>query len=81
MADQDHNKKKGSRLNGYAEYSSLGVQMFAIIAIGSYSGVKLDEHFSNGGKLWTIILSLSSVIIAVVFVIKRIIANSNEDNQ
>lgn len=84
MAEQDHsnsnqNEKKGNQLNSYAKYSSIGIQMFAIIGIGSYAGVKLDEHFSNGGKLWTIILSLSSVILAVVFVIRSIIANSKED--
>ena len=82
MAEQDHNsnnKKKVNQLNSYAKYSSIGIQMFAIIGIGSYAGVKLDEHFSNGGKLWTIILSLSSVILAVVFVIRSIIANSKED--
>ncbi|MEZ4792920.1 MAG: AtpZ/AtpI family protein [Gelidibacter sp.] len=84
MEDNDHNRsnkneKKGKQLNSYANYSSIGIQMFAIIGIGSYAGVKLDEHFSNGGKLWTVIFSLVSVIMAVVFVIRRIIANTKED--
>jgi len=50
--------------------------MFAIIGIGSFAGVKLDEHFNNDGNLWAIILSLSSTILAIVYVIRRIIANS-----
>jgi len=51
--------------------------MFAIIGIGSFIGVKLDEN--NGeGSVWTIILALSSTIIAIVFVIRRIIADSKD---
>lgn len=54
--------------------------MFAIIGIGTFIGVKLDDHFSDGGKLWTVIFSLVSVIMAVVFVVRRIISNSKEDH-
>lgn len=52
--------------------------MFAIIGIGTYAGVKLDEKFPNKHNLYTVVLSLTSVILAVVFVIRRIIANSKE---
>ncbi|MBO3096723.1 AtpZ/AtpI family protein [Gelidibacter pelagius] len=71
--------KKGNPLNNYAKYSGIGIQMFAIIGIGSYIGIKLDDHYNNEGSLWTIILSLTSTIVAVVFVIRRIIANSKDD--
>ncbi|PNQ74758.1 hypothetical protein C1T31_01040 [Hanstruepera neustonica] len=54
--------------------------MFAIIGIGSFIGVKLDDKFPNEHNLYAIILSLSSVILAIVFVIRRIIANSKDDN-
>lgn len=80
MEDKDRNSKqteeKASQLNSYAKYSGIAIQMFAIIGIGSFIGVKLDEHFNNKGNLWTIIFSLSSTILAIVFVIRRIIANS-----
>ena len=72
--------KKNNSLNSYAKYSSIAFQMFAIIGIGSFIGVKIDEYYGNQNKLWTIILSLSSTILAVVFVIRRIIANSKDDN-
>jgi len=69
--------KRDSSLNSYAKYSGIGIQMFAIIGIGSFIGVKLDEN--NGeGSVWTIILALSSTIIAIVFVIRRIIADSKD---
>jgi len=54
--------------------------MFAIIGIGSFIGVKIDDHYGNENNLWTIILSLTSTIVAVVFVIRRIIANSKDEN-
>ncbi|WP_123912610.1 AtpZ/AtpI family protein [Hanstruepera neustonica] len=71
---------KGKQLNTYAKYSSIAIQMFAIIGIGSFIGVKLDDKFPNEHNLYAIILSLSSVILAIVFVIRRIIANSKDDN-
>ena len=80
MEDKDHSNKQNeetaSQLNSYAKYSGIAIQMFAIIGIGSFVGVKLDEHFNNNGNLWTIIFSLTSTILAIVFVIRRIIANS-----
>ena len=72
--------KKENSFNSYAKYSAIAFQMFAIIGIGSFIGVKIDEFYGNQNKLWTIILSLGSTILAVVFVIRRIIANSKDDN-
>ncbi|MBA6151906.1 AtpZ/AtpI family protein [Gelidibacter gilvus] len=53
--------------------------MFAIIGIGSFLGIKIDAHYANENNLWTIILSLTSTVVAVFFVIRRIIANSKDD--
>ena len=74
-------EKKATQFNSYARYSGIAVQMFAIIGIGSFIGVKLDEKFSNDHHLYTIILSLTSVIGSIILVIRQIIANSKEDNQ
>lgn len=72
--------KKENSFNSYAKYSAIAFQMFAIIGIGSFIGFKIDGYTGNHDKLWTIILSLCSTIIAIVFVIRRIIANSKDDN-
>lgn len=87
MADNDNhsnsnkNGKKDSLLNSsYARYSSIAIQMFAIIGIGTFIGVKLDEKYPNKNNLFTLILSLSSVIGSIILVIRQIIANSKEDN-
>ncbi|PTM06951.1 MAG: hypothetical protein DA407_11065 [Bacteroidetes bacterium] len=54
--------------------------MFAIIGIGTFIGVKLDESYPNKHNLYTLILSLSSVILSIVYVIRRIIASSKENS-
>ena len=78
--DQDQNKKSPKKpLNTYARYSGIALQMFAIIGIGTYAGVKLDEIYPNKYNVFTIILSLSSVIMAIVFVIRRILQASKDD--
>ncbi|WP_027126216.1 AtpZ/AtpI family protein [Gelidibacter mesophilus] len=72
--------KKDNQFNSYAKYSGIAIQMFVIIGIGSFIGVKLDDYNENTNNLWTIVLSLTSTIIAIIFVIRRIIANSKDDN-
>jgi len=39
--------------------------MFAIIAIGAFVGVKLDDYLENDNNLYTIIFSLVAVMLAV----------------
>jgi hypothetical protein len=53
--------------------------MFAIIGLGCFIGVKLDEKFPNTHNLYTLILSLTSVILSIVYVIRRIIAASKDN--
>ncbi|WP_367277959.1 AtpZ/AtpI family protein [Winogradskyella sp.] len=72
-------KNQKDRLNSYARFSGIAIQMFAIIGIGSYAGVKLDEAYPNKHNLYTVILSLLSVVISIVFVIRRIIAASKDN--
>jgi hypothetical protein len=71
--------KENAPLNAYARYSSIAIQMFAIIAVGTYLGVKLDEWYPNEHSAFTIILALGSVILSIVFVIRRIISNSKKE--
>jgi len=55
--------------------------MFAIIGIGTYVGVKLDAHYPNRNNWFTLVFSLGSVIGAIIFVVRQIIANSKEDDK
>ncbi|WP_115460799.1 AtpZ/AtpI family protein [Winogradskyella aurantiaca] len=69
--------KKKDQLNSYARLSGLGLQMLGIIAVGTFVGVKLDERYPNESNWFTLGLTLFSVIGAIVYVIRRIIAASN----
>jgi hypothetical protein len=53
--------------------------MFAIIAVGTFIGVKLDENYPNEHNLYTLIFTLGSVIMSIVYVIRRIIAGSKDN--
>jgi len=53
--------------------------MIAIIAIGVFAGIKLDESFSNKNQLFTVILSLLSVAISMYYLIKQAKKFSNRN--
>ena len=73
-------KEQKEQLNSYARFSGIAIQMVAIIAAGTFIGVKLDEKFPNKNNLYTLAFTLGSVIASIVYVIRRIIASSkNED--
>ena len=80
-SNKHRDQKKGKSLNTYARFSGIAIQMFAIIAVGTYIGFKLDENYPNEHKLYTLAGSLSSVIISIIYIIKRIIAVSKDDNK
>jgi F0F1-type ATP synthase assembly protein I len=75
---KSQNQDKSTQLNNYARLSGIAFQMIAIIAVGTFIGIKLDEKFPNKHDLYTLILTLSSVIISIVYVIRRIIASSKD---
>ena len=83
MKQQDQHrirKAQKERLNTYAKYSGIAIQMATIIVIGTFAGIRLDEKYPNKYSLYSIIFSFSSVIVAIIFVIRRIIASSKNDN-
>lgn len=66
-------RKPQKPLNAYAKYSGLGVQMAVIIGGGCYGGYKLDEYYKNETPVFTIVLSLVSIAIAMYIVLKDLI--------
>lgn len=74
----DKNKKQ---FTAYARYSGIGLQMLLIIGLGTFIGVKLDSKFPNKHNLYTVFFSLGSVIIAIYFVIRQILAISKEEKK
>jgi len=80
VSNKNQVQKKKEQLNNYARFSGIAIQMFAIIGVGTFIGVKLDENYPNKHNLYTLILSLVSVILSIVYVIKRIIAGSKDNS-
>ena len=70
-------KSKKKQLNSYIKYSSLITQMAVIISVGTFFGDYLDKLRSPDSKIYTIIFSLSSIFLALYYVLKKII-NHNE---
>jgi len=65
------NKKAPSEL---VKYSALGFQMIAIIVVGVLGGMKLDKWITSiEFPVFTMVLSMSSVIYATYFAIKDFI--------
>ena len=56
-------------LNDYARYSSMAIQMLAIILAGVFAGYKLDQWLHTKPIL-TVILSIVSVALSIYFVTK-----------
>jgi F0F1-type ATP synthase assembly protein I len=64
------NLRKKSNLNNYAKYSSLSVQMIVIVLAGAYGGIKLDKWIQWKFPLFTLLLSISGVTLAIYIAIK-----------
>lgn len=73
--------KKKNRLNAYARFSGVAFQMIAIIVLGTYGGIELDEKYPNEYKLYTLTLSVVSVIIALVYVVRRALKVSKNQSK
>lgn len=59
--------------NSFIRYSSMAAQMGATIFLGVWIGMKLDKKFPHRIPVFTLILSLASVIIAIYMVIKDLL--------
>ncbi len=71
MSEEQKNSKKP--LNDYAKYSMMGFQMAAIIGLGVWGGVSLDNYFQTKFPGFTLALSLLSVIGGIYWAVKDII--------
>ena len=67
-----HQKKKENRPKFFMKYSSMATQMIVIIGGASWGGFKLDNYWHTL-PVFTVILSLSGVGLAIYFSIKDFI--------
>lgn len=64
--------KEKSSNNKWITLINIPFQMGIIILAFTYLGMCLDEKYSNESSIWTIILSLLSVFLALYNVIRQV---------
>jgi len=57
----------------FGKYLNLPFQMLAIIGVGVWGGIKLDQLFNFKFPLLTLILTILAVILAIYYAIKDLI--------
>jgi F0F1-type ATP synthase assembly protein I len=79
MKNQENNPKpkpvreKRPPLESYARYSGLAFEMFAIIGLGIFGGVKLDQWIETGFPVFTVLLAIISVAAAIYTAVKDLL--------
>ena len=63
-------KKLPESANSYMKYATMSTQMLVIIGLGVFGGYKLDNMMGNKVPVFTLVLSLLSVGIAIYISIK-----------
>jgi hypothetical protein len=53
----------------------MGLQMGAIMLLGAYGGMQIDEHFGIKNNIFTAALTILAVILAVYLTIRDLIKN------
>lgn len=66
-------KKNRKKFDDFIRYSSLGFEMMAIIAMGTFVGFKLDQWMDNEFKGFTFGLMTLSVVLAIVYGTKNLL--------
>ena len=60
-------------LQNYAKYTSIAMQMLVIILAGVFGGMELDKWLKLNFPVFTVILSIVSVFLAIYVVIKDLL--------
>lgn len=76
--EKQPSEKKEKPLHKAAKYTGMGFQMLGIIALGTFGGVQLDKRSESEFPIWTLILSLLAVFIALYTTLREIIKDSDD---
>jgi F0F1-type ATP synthase assembly protein I len=68
----ESSNKKRKPLNDYARYSGIAVKMLSIILVGVISGIKLDAWLKLKIPVFTLVLTLIAVGLAMYVIIKDV---------
>lgn len=70
---QQTSKKEKKALKTYARYSSIAIQMLVIILAGVFGGRELDKWLDWGFPVFTLVLTILAVFLAIYTVIKDLL--------
>jgi Mn2+/Fe2+ NRAMP family transporter len=65
-------EKRKKDVNAYVQYSAMGFQMFAVIAVFAFIGYKIDESKQMQTPLYTAFFSLAGVLASLYLIIRSI---------
>ncbi len=71
---------KKTPLHSYAYYSNIAIEMGVIIALGVFGGIKMDTWLSTS-PLFTVLLSLAGVAIAMYVMIKTLTPKNKPEDE
>ncbi len=69
------NKNKDNSLKFYVKYSTLAFQMIVIIVVGAFGGKALDAWLQFNFPVFTVSLTILSVILSVIYGMREIFKN------
>jgi len=73
MTEKGNLPKDTRKVNYYIKYSGIGLQMFAIVGLGCYAGIKLNAYLGFEKHYVTIVISLLSIVTAMVFAYRQVL--------
>ncbi len=68
-------------VNNYLRFTSVGIQMGAVIGLSVWLGTWLDAKYHVNGSWWTLGLSLFGVFAGLYLVIKEVFAMQKREEQ
>ena len=69
----DKYQKPKKKLDDFIRYSNMAFEMIAIMGIGTWSGILIDDWLELGFPVFTLVLMILSVIGAIYNAIRKFI--------
>jgi len=71
--DPDKYQKPKKKLDDFIRYSNMAFEMIAIMGIGTWSGILIDDWLELGFPVFTLVLMILSVVGAIYHAIRKFI--------
>jgi len=71
--DPEKYQKPKKKLDDFIRYSNMAFEMIAIMGIGTWSGILIDDWLELGFPVFTLVLMVLSVVGAIYHAIRKFI--------